>query len=212
VESVRRNGGEITFCEPTLAAREAAAARILAETGATLVHPYNDHAVIAGQGTAALELLEEIPDLDMILVPVGGGGLLSGTAIAAKGTRPSIRVIGAEPAEADDAFRSLQAGRLIPLDATTTIADGLRTSLGDKTFPILQRQVDQIATAGEESIIAAMRLTCEVMKLLIEPSCALPLAVLCERRVDAAGLRVGIILSGGNLDLDRLPWQAAPPG
>lgn len=207
IDSVRRQGGQIVFCAPTLEARESTTARIMAETGAVLVHPFNDYAVIAGQSTAALEFLEDVPDLDLILAPVGGGGLLSGTALAAKSLRPAMRVIGAEPEAADDAFRSFRAGQLIPLGATTTIADGLRTSLGDKTFPLIRRHVDEIATASEAGIVAAMRLIWETMKIIIEPSCAVPFAVLRENKVAVAGRRVGIVLSGGNVDLDRLPWQ-----
>jgi len=200
-------GGQITLCEPTLAARETTLAAVAARTGAAIVHPYNDERVIAGQGTAALELLEEIPGLDVILAPVGGGGLLSGTAIAATGLAPGIRVIGCEPQGADDAFRSLAEGRIIPSVQPKTIADGLLTSLGDLTFPIIRERVERIVTVSEPGIIAAMRFVWERAKLIIEPSSAVPLAVLWERRIDLAGLRIGVILSGGNVDLDHLPWQ-----
>lgn len=206
IESVRRNGGFIVFCEPTLVAREAACAKIIAETGARLVHPFDDYAVMAGQGTATLELLEQAPDLDLIIVPVGGGGLLCGTAVAAKGARPGIRVIAAEPAGADDAARSVAAGRLIPLEQAATIADGLRTSLSARTFPLIQQQVDGIVTVSEESIVAAMRRIWEVLKIIIEPSCAVPYAAIMEGKIDVSGKRVGIILTGGNVDLDALPW------
>jgi threonine dehydratase len=206
IESVRRNGGIIVFCEPTLVAREAACAKIIAETGARLVHPFDDYAVMAGQGTATLELLEQAPDLDLIIVPVGGGGLLCGTAVAAKGARPGIRVIAAEPAGADDAARSVAAGRLIPLEQAATIADGLRTSLSARTFPLIQQQVDGIVTVSEESIVAAMRRIWEVLKIIIEPSCAVPYAAIMEQKIDVSGKRVGIILTGGNVDLDALPW------
>ena len=206
--AVRGLGGTIRFCEATVAAREAACAAVQEETGATLVHPYNDWQVIAGQGTAALELLTEIPELDAVIVPVGGGGLLSGTAIAAKALEPSIRVYGAEPAGADDAAQSLRLGRIVPQLDPRTIADGLRSSLGDKTFAIISSQVDGIGTASEEAIVHAMRLTWEKLKLVIEPSAALPMAVLLERNLPVAGLRIGIILTGGNVDLDRLPWQS----
>lgn len=208
VESVRRNGGIIIFCEPTLAAREAACAEVIAETGARLVHPYNDYAVMAGQGTATLELLEQAPNLDLIIAPVGGGGLLSGTAVAAKGAKPGIRVIAAEPAAADDAARSFAAGHIIPLDKTTTIADGLRTSLGERNFPLIQQHVDGIVTVSEESIVAAMRRIWEVLKIIIEPSCAVPYAAIMEKKIDVTGQRVGLILTGGNVDLDALPWMA----
>ena len=200
-------GGQITFCKPTLQARESTTAQIVEETGATVVHPYNDYRVIAGQGTAALELLEEIPDLDAVIAPVGGGGLLSGTAIAAKGLLPKIRVIAAEPEMADNAYRSLGAGHILPSENPKTIADGLLTSLGDKTFPIIQQHVEQIVTVSEWGILAAMRFIWERAKLVIEPSAAAPVALLWERKIDLSGLRVGIILSGGNVDLDKLPWQ-----
>ena len=206
IESVRRNGGIIVFCEPTLVAREAACAKIIAETAARLVHPFDDYAVMAGQGTATLELLEQAPDLDLIIVPVGGGGLLCGTAVAAKGARPGIRVIAAEPAGADDAARSVAAGRLIPLEQAATIADGLRTSLSARTFTLIQQQVDGIVTVSEESIVAAMRRIWEVLKIIIEPSCAVPYAAIMEGKIDVSGKRVGIILTGGNVDLDALPW------
>ncbi len=207
IESVRRNGGIIVLCEPTLAARESTCARVMAETGARLVHPYNDYAVMAGQGTATLELLEQAPHLDLVIAPVGGGGLLSGTAVAAKGAKPGIKVIAAEPADADDAARSFAAGRLIPLEKSSTIADGLRTSLGEKNFPLVRHNVDAIVTVSEESIVAAMRQIWEVMKIIIEPSCAVPYAAIMETKIDVKGKRTGIILSGGNVDLDALPWM-----
>ena len=200
-------GGQITFCEPTLAAREATQAEVVARTGATIVHPYNDARVIAGAGTAALELLQEHPELDVVLAPVGGGGLLSGTAIAVKGLAPAIRVIAAEPALADDAFRSLAAGRILPSEHPRTIADGLLTSLGELNFPIIQERVERIVTVSEAGIVAAMKFVWERAKLVIEPSAAVPVALLWERRIDLTGLRVGVILSGGNVDLDKLPWQ-----
>lgn len=205
--NVRAHGGEVRLCAPTVAAREAACAAVQAETGATLVHPYNDWRVIAGQGTAALELLAEVPDLDAVVAPVGGGGLLSGTAIAAKALRPDIRVWGAEPSGADDAQRSLAAGRIIPQDNPRTIADGLLTSLGTLTFAVISRLADGIATATEDGIVHAMRLTWERMRIVVEASSAVPLACLAERTLDLAGQKVGIILTGGNVDLDRLPWQ-----
>jgi threonine dehydratase len=206
-DAVKGFGGTVRFCEPTVADREATCAAVEAETGATLVHPYNDWRVIAGQGTAALELLEDEPNLDAVITPVGGGGLLSGTAIAAKGLRPSIKVYGAEPAGADDAYRSLQAGRIIPQTDPHTIADGLRSSLGDKTFAVLRSTVDGVETASEEAIVRAMRLLWEKLKMIVEPSSAVPLAMLLEHKISLNKLRVGVILSGGNVDLDRLPWQ-----
>lgn len=200
-------GGQITFCEPTLAARETTQAQVVAATGATVVHPYNNRQVITGQGTAALELLAAVPDLDAILAPVGGGGLLSGTAIAATELSPQIRVIAAEPAGADDAFRSLAAGMILPAVTPKTIADGLLTSLGDLTFPIIQQRVEQIVTVSEAAIVDAMKFIWERTKLLVEPSAAVPVAALWEQKIDLTGQRVGVILSGGNVDLDRLPWQ-----
>jgi threonine dehydratase len=200
-------GGQITFCEPSLEARESTTAQVVKETGATIIHPYNDYRVIAGQGTAALELLEEIPDLDTVIAPVGGGGLLGGTAIAAKGIAPDIRIIAAEPEMADDAYRSLQAGHIIPSENPKTIADGLLTSLGDKTFPIIQEHVEGIVTVSEAGILAAMKFIWERAKIVIEPSAAVPIALLWERVIDLSGLRVGVILSGGNVDLEKLPWQ-----
>ena len=205
--AVQGLGATVRFCAPTLEARDTTCAAVLAETGAVLVHPYDDWRVIAGQGTAALELLEEIPDLDAIITPVGGGGLLSGTAIASRGMKPSIRIYGAEPAGADDAWRSLQSGRIVPQTDPRTIADGLRSSLGVKTFAVLSTLVDAIGTTSEEAIVQAMRLTWDKLKLVIEPSAAVPLAALVERKLPVAGLRVGIVVSGGNVDLDRLPWQ-----
>jgi threonine dehydratase len=200
-------GGQISFCAPTLDAREATLTRIYESTGAKVVHPYNDERVIAGQGTAALELLEELPDLDVILTPVGGGGLLSGTAIAATETRKEIRVIGGEPEMADDAFRSLQARTILPSVKPETIADGLLTSLGTLTFPIVQQHVEQIVTVSEGGIINAMRFVWERLKIIIEPSAAVPVGVLWEKKIDLTGLKVGVILSGGNVDLENLPWQ-----
>jgi len=203
-EAVAGYGGRITFCEPTQAAREAACDELVRSTGATLVHPYDDDAVIAGQGTAALELLEEVPDLDAVLAPVGGGGLLSGTLIAAKGVRLDVRVIGCEPALADDAAASLREGRIVPARPPVTVADGLRTSLGSKTFPIIRELVETIALAEEGEILAALRLMLERMKVVVEPSSAVPLAVLLNRSLGLAGRRVGVIVSGGNLDVSRL--------
>jgi threonine dehydratase len=204
--AVEGYGGKITFCEPDQASREAACAEVVRSTGATLVHPYNDDRVIAGQGTAALELLEDVSDLDAVLAPVGGGGLLSGTAIAVKALRPAARVIGCEPALADDAFQSLKENRIVPARPPVTVADGLRTALGEKTFPVIKRHVEQVALAEEAEIVAAMRLILERAKIVVEPSAAVPLAVLLNRPLSLAGARVGIILSGGNVDVTRLPF------
>jgi threonine dehydratase len=199
-------GGRIVVCEPTLAARESTLARVQQETGATFVPPYNDPYVIAGQGTAALELCQDVANLDVVLAPVGGGGLVSGTALAVAALSPTTRVIAAEPAGADDAYRSLQAGRIIPSIEPKTIADGLLTSLGELTFAIIRQHVAQIVTVSEEAIIHAMRHIWERMKIVIEPSAAVPLGALLEKHVPLTGQRIGIILSGGNVDLDRLPW------
>jgi threonine dehydratase len=199
-------GGQIVFCEPTLEAREALLAKVVQETGAAFIPPYNDPYVIAGQGTAALELCEEVPGLDVVLAPVGGGGLVSGTALALAALSPTTQVIAAEPAGADDAYRSLQAGHILPSVHPQTIADGLLTSLGELTFAVIQRHVAQIVTVSEEAIIGAMRYVWERLKIVIEPSAAVPVGALLEKRLDVRGKRVGVILSGGNVDLDRLPW------
>ena len=201
IAAVKGYGGIITFCEPTQASRESTAAQVIKETGATLIHPSNDYRIIAGQATAALELMEEIEELDFVLAPVGGGGLLSGTAIAVKALRPKMKVIGCEPKNADDAYRSMKAGRIIPSENPNTIADGLRTSLGDKTFPIIRDLVDEILLATEEEIITAMRHIFERMKIVVEPSAAVPLAVLLSNQLNVADKNVGIIISGGNVDL-----------
>ena len=205
--SVARYGGKIVFCEPTLEARETAAARIMAETGATLIHPYNDLRVMAGQATIAAELLEDHPDLDLILSPVSGGGLLSGITVAAKTIKPAIRVIGVEPEGADDAARSFRGGHIVPMINPQTIADGLRSSLGELPFAEIRRHVDDIVTVPEEAIIAGMRRIWEVMKIIVEPSGAVSYAALVADRLPVKGLKVGIVLSGGNLDLDNLPWM-----
>lgn len=205
-DAVRAYGGEITECEPTLAAREATAAEILARTGANLVHPYDDARVIAGQGTAALELLEEVPDLDVILAPVSGGGLLSGISLATKATRPQIRVIGAEPANADDARRSLASGKIEGASSRQTMADGLRATLSPLTFSILHNHVDEIALAEEEEIAGTMRLIWERMKLIVEPSGVVAAVPALTQKIRAGGKKIGIILSGGNLDLGKLPF------
>jgi threonine dehydratase len=206
-DAVAGYGGQITFCEPTLAARESTMEGIRQKTGATVVHPYDNEKVIAGQGTAAMELLEDVPDLDVIITPVGGGGLLSGTSIAAAGIKKGIRVLAGEPEKADDAFRSLQAGMIIPSENPKTIADGLLTSLGNLTFPIIQQNVEQIVTVSEAGIIATMKFVWERAKIIIEPSSAVAIGVLWENKINLHGLKVGVIISGGNVDLNELPWQ-----
>lgn len=205
--AVKGYGAEITFCEPTLKAREDTLAEVAKQTGAAFVHPYNDYRIIAGQGTAALELLEEVTDLDMVMAPVGGGGLLSGTSLTVSFISPKTDVIAAEPERADDAYRSFYAGKLIPSVNPDTIADGLLTSLGDKTFPIIRNYVKDIVTVTEEGIITAMRTIWERMKIIVEPSAAVPLGALLTNRIEASGKRIGIILSGGNVDLEKLPWN-----
>jgi threonine dehydratase len=205
--AVRRYGGDVVLCEPTLAARESTARQVMGRTGAVFIHPYDDLRVMAGQGTTAIELLEDVPGLDMILCPVGGGGQLSGVAVAAKDMKPALRVIGVEPAGADDAARSLKAGHIIPMLEPRTIADGLKTSLGQRPFVEIMRLVDDIVTVREESIVQAMRQIWEVMKLIVEPSGAVSYAAIVEGCIAPTAANIGIILSGGNLDLDGLPWQ-----
>lgn len=209
IRGVRGYGGEITFCKPTLESREETLREIVSKTGATEIHPYNDYRIIAGQATAALELLEDVPDPDIIMAPVGGGGLLSGTALAVHYLSPSTHVIAAEPLHADDAYRSFTSRRFVPSTNPQTIADGLLTSLGSLTFPIILEHVNNIITAREESIVSAMRLIWERMKIIIEPSSAVPLAALMERKEEFTGKKIGVILSGGNVSLDQLPWPSA---
>lgn len=204
--AVASYGAEIVFCEPTLKAREETIDKIVRQTGSTFIHPYNDYRVIAGQGTAALELLNQVENLDAIIAPVGGGGLLSGTALAVRLSAGADRVYGAEPAGADDAYRSLKENRIVPMENPNTIADGLRTSLGTLTFPIIKKNVNAIITVSDDSIIEAMRLIWERAKLVVEPSGAVPLAALLEKRSSIEGDRIGLILSGGNVDLKRLPF------
>jgi threonine dehydratase len=202
IAAVEGYGGNIVFCDPTLEARETAAARIRTETGGVFIHPYNDSRVIAGQGTAALELIEEAVDLDLCLAPVGGGGLMSGTLISFGALSPDTAVVGVEPEGADDALRSLQEGCIVPSVHPDTIADGLLTSLGDLTFPIIQRHILGIVSVSDEAILRAMRLVWERMKIIIEPSAAVPVAALVEGKVAATQKQIGVILSGGNADLD----------
>jgi threonine dehydratase len=209
--AIEAYGASIVYCEPNVAAREAAVAKLIAEHNLELVHPFNDERVMNGQGTAALELLEEVPDLDIIMSPLGGGGLLSGTAIAAKGIKPGIKVVGGEPTGADDGYRSFYSGIRVTDAVPHTVCDGLRTGLGDKTFAIIRDNVDGIALASEENIIRAMRTTWELLKIIVETSCCPPLGAILEGNMDGhavKGKKVGIILTGGNVDLDKLPWQS----
>ena len=204
--AVEAYGGRVTECEYDMASRDAVCKQVQEKTGAILIHPYNNARVIAGQGTAALELLEDVPDLDIVISPVSGGGLLSGTAITSKSLRPQIRVIGAEPKNADDAQRSLSSGKIEPAAKTETIADGLRAVLCPLTFSILRQHVDEIALVTEEEILATMRLLWERLKLIVEPSGAVSAGIVLHNKISARGKRVGIILSGGNLDLDQIPF------
>jgi len=219
VAAVEGYGARIIFCPPTQADRERTLESVVAETGAAFVHPYNDLRVIAGQATCALELLEEVREPDLVLAPVGGGGLVSGTALSCRYLSPGTRVVAAEPKGADDAFRSFRDGRIHPSEHPRTLADGLRTSLGSLTFPIIRQSVSAVLTVGEGSIVRAMRLIWERMKVIVEPSAAVPLAALLEglpglegleglpSRRPGSGPRIAVILSGGNLDLERLPWS-----
>ena len=207
IRAVESYGAHVVFCEPTEVARETTCAEVIDKTGATLIHSFENENVIAGQGTAAVELLEDVADLALLMCPVGGGGLLSGTAIAAKSMRPKIKAIAVEPANADDAAQSFSAGRRVVTEKKFTIADGLRTNIGEPNFAIVQRYVDDIVTVSEEAIVRAMRTIWETMKIIIEPSAAVPYAAIMENKINIAGKRVGIILTGGNVDLDALPWE-----
>lgn len=200
-------GADIVYCAANVVAREAAVNKLIEEHGYFLIHPFDNDQVIAGQGTATLEMLEERPDLDMIVSPLGGGGLLSGTSIAAKGIKPSIKVFGGEPLGADDGYRSFTSGIRVSEQTPDTICDGLRTTLSERTFNIIRANVDGIGVASEENVIKAMRLTWELLKIIIESSCSPPLGAILEGNIDVKGKRVGIILTGGNVDLDKLPWQ-----
>jgi threonine dehydratase len=206
MRAVESYGGKITLCEPNMASREGTCAEVMKKTGAHLVHPYNDARVIAGQGTAALELIEDVGELDLVIAPVSGGGLLSGSAIAAKSMRPGIRVVGGEPRNADDAYRSLAAKKIEPAAPFETMADGLRATLCPLTFSILQSFVDEISVVTEEELTAAMLLLWERTKLIVEPSGAVAAAPALNRRIRGEERKIGIILSGGNLDLHKLPF------
>ena len=205
-KAVAGYGAEITFCEPTLADRESTLQKVIEKTGAVEIHPYDNNLIIAGQGTAAIELFEEIQDLDFLLIPVGGGGLLAGNALSSKAISPNTKVIACEPAGADDAFQSFYSKRLIPSENPKTIADGLLTSVGQRNFQIIQEHVDEVVTVSEEKIIQAMRLIWERMKIIIEPSSAVPLAAILEKKIEVEHKKVAIIISGGNVDLTKLPF------
>ena len=209
IRAVEGYSAQVVFCEPTEESREIKCAEVINKTGATLIHSFENEHVIAGQGTAAMELLEDITDLDVIMCPVGGGGLLSGTAIAAKSMRPQIKVIAVEPENADDAAQSFRAGRRLVTEKKFTIADGLRTNIGEPNFAIIQQYVDDIVTVSEEAIVSAMRTIWETIKIVIEASAAVPYAAIADRIINVGGKRVGIILTGGNVDLDALPWNCS---
>ena len=206
VSRTEGHGAEVILHGETFDEAYAEALRVADARGLTFVHPFDDFEVMAGQGTVALELLADAPDIDLIVVPIGGGGLISGIGAAAKGLKPGIRVVGVEPAGADDAYRSFKSGAIVPMPNPDTIADGLRGALGDKTFDVISHCVDDVVTVSEAAICRAMRTLWEVLKIIVEPSAAVPYAALVERKIDVGGKRVGIILSGGNLDLDSLPW------
>lgn len=219
IQAIEAYGGKITFCEPKVSSRKETCDRVQAQTGAHLIHPYDDDRIIAGQATAAKELLEDLPDLDALFAPVSGGGLLSGTCLSAKNIRKDTRIIGCEPARADDAYRSLTTGMLHSIDSSDTIADGLRASLSARTFAILRKHLDRILLVTEEEIISTARLVWERMKIIIEPSSAVALAPLLKPgvvkslnlppRSDGQAPKLGVILSGGNVDLDALPWLSS---
>lgn len=207
VEAVRGYGARIVFCEPTLAAREEALEEVVSRTKAAFIPPYDDPRIVAGQATAAIELFEDVQDLDAVMTPVGGGGLLSGTCLAAKYTSKRVAVIAAEPSGADDAYRSLARGRIVPSEDPNTICDGLLTSLGKLNFDIISRSVSRIVRVEDASTIKAMRLIMERLKIVVEPSACVTLGALLEGQEDLLGKRIGIILSGGNVDLSKLPWN-----
>jgi threonine dehydratase len=217
--AVKGYGAKVILCKPTLQDRETTLQQVVAQTGATFVHPYDNFDVIIGQSTAAIELMEQAREmlsadssgraLDLVLAPVGGGGLLAGTALAVHYFGGGAKVIAVEPQGADDAYRSFRAGRIIPQTNPQTVADGLRTSVGERNFSIMRRYVSDVVTVSEQGIVEAMKLVMERMKIVIEPSSAVPLAALLEKKIDVRGQRVGIIISGGNVDLNQLPWMAA---
>ena len=206
-DAVRGYGGKVVECEPSTSSREAVFAEVVAESGAEFVHPYNDPRVIAGQGTCSKELIEQVDDLDAVIAPIGGGGMISGSCLTLSALAPRVSIYAAEPEQADDAYRSFKAGHIIADDAPNTIADGLKVPLKELTWHFVSQHVTDILTASEEEIVAAMKLTWKHMKIVMEPSCAVPLATILKNRDVFAGKRVGVIITGGNVDLDKLPWQ-----
>jgi threonine dehydratase len=206
-DAVRGYGGTITECEPSTTSREDVFARVQAQTGADFVHPYNDPRVIAGQATCSRELMDQVQGLEQVIAPIGGGGMISGTCLTLSAIAPKVQIFAAEPEQADDAFRSLRAGHIIADDAPDTVADGLKVPLKDLTWHFVKSRVTDILTASEQEIIDAMRLTWARMKIVIEPSCAVPLATILKNADVFRGRRVGVIITGGNVDLDKLPWM-----
>ena len=206
VNNVLRNGGEVVWCDPDQKYRESVLKDVVKENGSTVVHPYNDERIMAGQGTCVKELLEDVPILDVIVSPVSGGGLLSGSLIAAKGMNSHIKVFGAEPKEADDAYRSLKKGTIVSNKTIDTICDGLRAQIGTKTFPVIQDLVDEIITIEENEVIDSLRMIWERLKIIVEPSCSIALALVLKKKHLFKGKNVGLIMSGGNVDLNKLPW------
>lgn len=208
INAVKGYGAEVTFCEPSMESREKTMNEVIEKTGVTFIHSYNDYRIIKGQATAAKEIYEDESEFDFIITPVGGGGLLSGTSLSTGYYSSKTKVIGAEPKGADDAFRSLRDGRIYPSENPKTIADGLLTSLGDKTFDIIRKYVDEIITVSDESIISAMKLIWERMKIIVEPSSAVTLAAIIDKKEKFKDRKIAAILTGGNVDLTKLPWQS----
>ena len=206
IENVERYGGEILYCEPNIKSREYTLKKMVQKSGGSIIHPYNDEKIIAGQGTAAKELIEKVPDLDAIICPVSGGGLLSGTLLAAKNLKPGIKVFGAEPENADDTYRSILNNKIMSNKTTNTIADGLRAQVGTITFPIIKKNVDKILLVSEEMIISSMYMIWQRLKIIVEPSCSIVLAALMINSKRFLNKRVGLILTGGNFDLKQIPW------
>ena len=207
VENVKRNGGEVVWCEPDQKFRESVLKDVVEKTAATVVHPYNDERIMAGQGTCAKEILEDVPTIDCIVSPVSGGGLLSGSLVAAKNMKNSVKVFGAEPEEADDAYQSLKQGKIVPNKTINTICDGLRAEIGSKTFPVIQNLVDEIIPVSEKDIIESLQMIWERMKIIVEPSCSISLALILKNKMMFKNKNVGLIMSGGNVDLNKLPWK-----
>ena len=206
-DAVKGYGGRVVLCEPSTSSREAVFAQVVAETGAEFVHPYNDPRVIAGQATCSAELIEQVEGLDAVVAPIGGGGMISGTCLTLSNLAPAIKIYAAEPEQADDAYRSFKAGHIIADDAPNTVADGLKVPLKDLTWHFVRNHVTDVLTASEEEIVDAMKLTWKRLKIVMEPSSAVPLAAILKNRDAFAGKRVGVIITGGNVDLDKLPWN-----